>query len=222
MANELHVVFDIDMTLILSTECIFDESGRAVRCDPALSPRASSPRRRRALADEFPSLDFFDLPEFNLRVNLRPDSISTLDALFNRDEISVSLWSAGDVNYVRAVANRLEQEVNNYARRNKRAGRARFEIVWARDMCELNDDGELVKPLIKMIESDEGRALGMHEDNIMLVDDLDLNAGLNAGKVYYIKAYDRVNRFDFALKQLLYNIMMYIREPSVLPNGVSE
>lgn len=200
----LHLVFDIDMTLLLSVECTFDKDTGEANCDENIQPKASSPRRRR-VRPKLTDTVHFDLPAFSLRANIRPGAIEMLREIWKQPNLTTSIWSAGEPAYVHAVARELE----------KRSG-GKFHIVWARDQCEKTSRDNYYKPLTKMANSPEGRALGMHPDasNVILIDDLKLNSKKNPGKVFLIAEYNRVNQFDYGLLQFAY---MLFQELGIIP-----
>lgn len=208
MSEKIHLVFDIDMTLVLSVSCTFNEETGAAECKERKMSIFFSPRRRSAHVSTFKS-DYFDLKNFGMRVHIRPAAISLLNEISKHPDIlTASIWSAGVPEYVRAIAREL----------SKRSG-CNFEIVWARDKCEKDENGELYKPLEKMAQSPEGVVLGMNPDasNVVLIDDLDLNLQMNPDKVYKIPEYNRVNRFDYAINRLahsLFGLVDNIRENS--------
>lgn len=212
MTDKKHLVFDIDMTLVLSTDCEFDrDTQRAVACDDSRPPAASSPRRRPVRSQAFKA-DYFDLPQFGMRVNLRPFAVNLLHEVMHDPRLTVSIWSAGERPYVQAVAKELA----------RRTGK-RFDIVWSREMCEKDFNDEYYKPLEKIAQSPEGQRIGMNGDasNVMLIDDLRLNLEANWGKVYLIKPYDRVNRFDFALNQFAYILFMSLANLDASPQHLA-
>lgn len=201
-----HVILDIDETLVLS------------QLEHPTTP-GGSPRRRAASSYNLKpgkgdEPEFFDLKSNGkrvARVYLRPYLKNFLSGLFE-NATTVSIWSAGVTEYVNAIAKNLEEFVGH-----------RFYFIWARSKCKpyLDENGKpvldengrpiLVKPLINVYNSSEGRIVGMTDKNTVLIDDMELNKKIDPKHVHRIEEYIRLCRYsDLALPKILERIVKHI------------
>ena len=199
-SRDVHVVLDLDATLILSIE---KEVPKKKATLPPNSPRRQRMPDDRRLKGNLANREeeWFDIDEMGLRVHLRPHLVRFLVELF-QNATTVSIWSAGSTEYVRAIAKNLQ-----------RLTKRKFTIVWSLPDCADDGTGYPVKPIGKIIESPEGQRIGMRIDNTVLIDDLQDNFDLSPNNVYQISPYAERDPYDYYLLEAL-RMVMQIRGKS--------
>lgn len=201
LRRDFHVVLDLDSTCVLTLGRTEEGAQR-----PAHSPRrrvaGGSGRGNFARQEMFVDVDH----PCPMRVHFRPWLAHFLQELFE-NMATVSIWSAGETEYVGVVAQHLE-----------RISGGRFYTVWSRERCETDGKGNYIKPMTKFITSPEGKAAGMRDDNVFLIDDLVDNEQLNPNNALRPLAYDDVEPYDFALPETLFWIMKTAESCPLLPS----
>lgn len=149
MHSGLHIVLDLDSTLIYSLPY--------------------------KVGDPLNGDDIIDLDDSMLRIKIRPFAIEFLQYCFTHFK-SVSIWSAGEYEYVHAIAKLLLRKLGN---------RYSFRFIYTRDDCIYDRDGYIVKPL----EIIWDRYRDMNIDNTMILDDTKETFRYNRDNAVHAKAY---------------------------------
>lgn len=119
----------------------------------------------------------------------------------------VAIWSAGKSRYVHCLVDIMfNLESGNYP-----------HVVFTRNHCEADENGILVKPIDKMINSHSDISKVLSRENCFIIDDRETTFGRNPDNGIIIPAYDPqpnisdLNENDFALKKL----MNWFKRPEV-------
>lgn len=107
----------------------------------------------------------------------RPYIKKFLDYLFNNINI-VAVWSAGSYGYVHEIVRLI------FGKRKDNM------FIYTRNDCEVDQNGNLYKPIRKMLENVPGLKYKATLDNTIVIDDLNFTFSQNPDNAIHIPAYE--------------------------------
>jgi len=130
----------------------------------------------------------------------RPQLKKFLDYLFDNIEI-VAVWSAGSYDYVHEIVSIIFGD-----RKDK-------IFIYTRNDCETDQNGNLYKPIRKMLDNVPGLKYKATLANTIIIDDLEGTFSRNPDNAIHIPAYNpeynKIDNSDVALLQIIVWIDFY-------------